>query len=392
MTQPKLRFAQFDGDWEIKEFDKITERVSKASVKSDLPRIEYEDVISGSGVLNKDVYQKNNVKKGTQFEAGDILFGKLRPYLQNWLFPSFQGVAVGDWWVLRPKGVQGCYLYYLIQGDAFQTVANLSAGSKMPRSDWKIVSKTKFYTPPTEQEQTTIGNFFRQIDELITLRQRELEHTKELKKGLLQKMFPKNGETVPQIRFPQFTDAWERCRLGELFIQTSNYVNPKLDDIELWSLTVEQGLTPKTERYTRDFLVKKENSFKAVYPNEFVYNPMNITLGAVGYNHLGKSVAISGYYITMKTTDKADDFYMATWLKSPQAINLYKNHATGSLIEKQRVQFNTFSKINCTLPTEQEQTTIGNFFRQIDELITLRQRELEHTRQLKRALLQQMFV
>lgn len=96
MTQPKLRFAQFDGDWEIKEFDKITERVSKASVKSDLPRIEYEDVISGSGVLNKDVYQKNNIKKGTNLKLVIYYLANFAPICKIGFFQVFKALL----WVI----------------------------------------------------------------------------------------------------------------------------------------------------------------------------------------------------------------------------------------------------------------------------------------------------
>ena len=93
---------------------------------------------------------------------------------------------------------------------------------------------------------------------------------------------------VPEIRFKGYTDAWEQRKLGEVFRQTAAFLNPKEDDIELWSLTVESGLTPKTERYNREFLVKKVDAFKAVSPNEFIYNPMNMTLGAVDLNLLDK--------------------------------------------------------------------------------------------------------
>src|SRR5690606_2059044 len=121
-----------------------------------------------------------------------------------------------------------------------------------------------------------------------------------MKKSMLEKMFPKDGANVPEIRFAGFNDAWERRGLGEVFEQTSDYVNPKVENLELWSLTVENGLTPKTERYNREFLVRKEDQFKSVSDNEFIYNPMNMTLGAVDLNLTGKKVAVSGYYITMK--------------------------------------------------------------------------------------------
>lgn len=195
----------------------------------------------------------------------------------------------------------------------------------------------------------------------------------------------------PKIRFRGYTDDWEQRKLGEVFEQTSNLVNPKEDEIELWSLTVEDGLTKKSDRYNREFLVKKDDNFKEVRPGDIVYNPMNMTLGAVGYNDMEKSVAVSGYYTTMVTKENYDTYYINTWLKSPQAIQLYRTYATGSLIEKQRVQFPTLSIIPVAFPKYEEQTKIGSYFHSLDHLITLHQRKCEETKKLKKYMLQKMF-
>ena len=195
----------------------------------------------------------------------------------------------------------------------------------------------------------------------------------------------------PKIRFKGFTKDWEQRKLGDVFEQTSNLVNPKEDEIELWSLTVEDGLTQKSDRYNREFLVKKDDNFKEVRPGDIVYNPMNMTLGAVGYNGMAKSVAVSGYYTTMVAKENYDTYYINTWLKSPQAIRLYRTYATGSLIEKQRVQFPTLSIIPVTFPKYEEQTKIGSYFHSLDHLITLHQRKCEQTKKLKKYMLQKMF-
>lgn len=179
--------------------------------------------------------------------------------------------------------------------------------------------------------------------------------------------------------------------MGDIFEQTSNLVNPKVDDIELWSLTVEDGLIKKSDRYNREFLVKKDDNFKEVRPGDIVYNPMNMTLGAVGYNGMEKSVAVSGYYTTMVTKDNYDSYYINTWLKSPQAILLYRTYATGSLIEKQRVQFPTLSIIPVAFPKYEEQVKIGNCFKSIDHLITLHQRKCDELKEFKKYMLQNMF-
>lgn len=195
----------------------------------------------------------------------------------------------------------------------------------------------------------------------------------------------------PNIRFVGFTDDWEQRKLGDVFAQKVNYVDPIKEMIELWSLTVEKGLTPKTERYNREALVKKNDKFKVVHPGDIVYNPMNMTIGAVGFNNSSKSVAVSGYYVTMNMKTGFDNKFFNTWLPSPNALNLYKNYATGSLIEKQRVQFPTLSGIKLDIPKLDEQIKIGSFFAKIDNLITLHQRKLELLKVTKKSMLQKMF-
>ena len=103
--------------------------------------------------------------------------------------PDFQGVAVGDFWVLRPSEVDSRYLYYLLQTFAFQTVANQSTGTKMPRSDWNLVSKTAFYFPKSINEQSMIGITLQSLDQRITLHQRKHKKLLNIKKALLEKMF-----------------------------------------------------------------------------------------------------------------------------------------------------------------------------------------------------------
>lgn len=184
---PEIRFEGFSGEWESKTFSLLVNRTSKQSNSAILPKLEFEDIISGEGKLNKDISNKFDNRKGILFEPGYILFGKLRPYLKNWLLPDFKGIALGDFWVFTTD-YSAEFIYSLIQTSKFQTVANLSSGTKMPRSDWKTVSSTKFLIP-SMQEQVKIGEFFRQLDEVIELKEQELQALKQTKKGFLQKMF-----------------------------------------------------------------------------------------------------------------------------------------------------------------------------------------------------------
>lgn len=187
---PEMRFAGFSGDWEEKEFIELVSRESKTKISDENnPCVEYEDVTPEIGILNNDVYKKKVRKTGISFDNKNILYGKLRPYLHNWLKPNFEGVAVGDWWVLEPNNVDRDFLYRLIQTKEFDDIANQSSGSKMPRADWNLISHSTFSVPMNIEEQQKIGQFFSNYDSLISAQQKEIDKLKEIKKSLLQKMF-----------------------------------------------------------------------------------------------------------------------------------------------------------------------------------------------------------
>ena len=186
---PELRFAGFADDWEQRKLSDIVSRLSKSSKNSELPRVEFEDIVSGEGRLNKDVSHKFDDRKGILFSSQNILYGKLRPYLKNWLLADFKGIALGDFWVFKSINSDPKFVYSLIQSNHYQKVANDTSGTKMPRSDWKKVSSTEFQIPSSLEEQKKIGSFFKKLDDTIALHQRKLDLLKEQKKGFLQKMF-----------------------------------------------------------------------------------------------------------------------------------------------------------------------------------------------------------
>lgn len=188
-TFPEIRFEGFTDPWEQRKFSELIERRNDYSDDPILPRVEYEDIVPSQGTLNKDVINKRDKRSGIVFESGDVLYGKLRPYLQNWLNPQFRGIALGDFWVLNPIRIDSGFLFYLIRTPTFERIANESVGTKMPRADWQNVSNAEFVISSSENEQHQIGTFFQKLDQLITLHQRKLELLKNVKKSLLDKMF-----------------------------------------------------------------------------------------------------------------------------------------------------------------------------------------------------------
>ena len=368
---PKLRFKGYEDSWEQRKFSEIALRESTVQESSrDFPSVEYEDVIAEAGRLNKDVNQKEVAKKGIVFDGSQVLYGKLRPYLHNWLSPDFSGVAVGDWWVLKPVKVDKSFLYRLIQTQQFDDIANQSTGSKMPRADWNVVSHLEFAVPVSGDEQSKIGGYFSSLDTLITLHQRKYDALKSMKKTLLSKMFPKNGEDVPEIRFKGFTDAWEQRKLGTIItVHPSKDLIVEAVEDEGRSIVVQQGDSPILG-------YSNAEGFEG-YINVTIFGDHTVSLYKP---QLPFVVATDGVKILSSSILQHQYFYtvLEKYKPIPQG---YKRHFS---ILKEQIANITVNK--------DEQKKIGEFFETIGDLITLHQRKLDELKNMKKTLLQQMFV
>ena len=201
----------------------------------------------------------------------------------------------------------------------------------------------------------------------------------------------KEKRRVPKLRFPGFTEDWEQRKLGDFTNQINTFVNPEDAKLPLWSLTAEAGLIEKSDRYERDFLVKKKDQFKRIGTNTLVYNPMNITIGSIDIYTGLYPIAVSGYYVSIVYDKNIDTDFLKEALLLPSSLKMYKNYATGSLIERQRVQYPTFSKLQLLFPNLDEQKAIGQLFKSLNLNITLHQRKLEHLNLKKKAFLQKLF-
>lgn len=389
---PKLRFLGFTDEWEQRKFDDIVIRKSvMAKSSSKNPSVEYEDIVSGQGILNKDIREKESIKIGISFLPGDVLFGKLRPYLKNWFLPDFIGVAVGDFWVLQPQEVDVNFIYSLIQSDTFQDVANISTGTKMPRSDWSIVSSSEFCVPQNVKEQKRIGGFFRNLDHLITLHQRKCNSLKELRDGIIQRIFSS------ELRFKRSDgrefENWVTKELSEIF--TERKVSQTItEDAPLLSFTIEQGVINPQDKKTnkRDFLIKDKDTkkFALTEVDDIIYNPANLKYGAIHRNKLMRGVVSPIYAIFY--TDQNPSF-MEYVVKNPTFINNSMKYLEGTVIKLMTLKTRDFLKLKVEIPTSlEEQKIIADFLMKFDETIDAEQKRIEKWKELKKGLLQQMFV
>ena len=395
---PKLRFPGFTDDWEQRKFSEIAQRQSETMVSDDdNPCVEYEDVISEQGILNKDIYAKGVNKNGIRFTSDDVLYGKLRPYLHNWLNPDFTGVAVGDWWVLRPQNADKNFLYRLIQTAQYDDAANQSSGTKMPRADWKLISNMEFQIPSSIDEQAKIAGVFENLDNLITLHQRKLDEIKEYKKGMLQKMFPKDGEKEPELRFPGFTDDWEQRKLGDIGTTYTGLSGKSSADFghgDARFVTYMNVYSNSIADPTMVQPVEIDSKQKEVQAGDVFFTTSSETPEEVGMSsvllekqgHLYLNSFCFGY----RPTIKFDLNYLAYMLRSEAVRKDIILLAQG--ISRYNISKNKMMEIEVPIPSMPEQEKIGTCFRNLDNLITLHQHKLNEMQNYKKGLLQQMFI
>ena len=163
------------------------------------------------------------------------------------------------------------------------------------------------------------------------------------------------------MRFYEYNEPWKMIVLDSIINEvketTSNF-----NKYPLCSFTIESGVIPKTDRYERGFLVKKDGDlFKIVHPNNFVMNPMNLRFGAINYSKLGTDVSVSGYYDIFNIDEGLFNSFWSSYLRTPKTLNRYNSIATGSLVEKKRVHFSQLKELKFYIPCNEEKTKINDF-------------------------------
>ena len=388
-SYPEIRFKGFTDPWEQRKFEEIAVRSSVICSDDTLPRVEYEDIVSGTGRLNKDIYAKQSSKSGIAFHQGDVLYGKLRPYLQNWLLPTFDGLAVGDFWVLQPQNADSSFLYRLIQSRQFDEVANQSTGTKMPRADWKLVSKTVFSIPSNISEQAAIGTYFTALDSLITLHQRQ---------PFLRS--PPDISLIVQLTPPFYTFSWEQRKLASLCekFTDGDWIESK-DQSDFGVRLVQTGNVGVAEYLDKTNNKKwiSEDTFdrlhcEEVLPGDILISRLPEPAGrACIVPLLGTKMITAVDCTIVRTAPDMSNKFLVQYLSSQAYFDDVNTCLAGGT--RQRISRGNLANFNVPIPVKKsEQDAIGMFFGYLDNLITLHQRELEKLQNIKKSMLEKMFV
>ena len=393
-NKPAIRFKGFTDAWEQRKLGEVFEEYSEKN-HEELPPLT---IIQGGGTIRRDEserslqYDKSSLSNYKMVNKDDFIV-HLRSFEGGLEKANSQGIISPAYHTFHGENVDSRFYYAyfrsknFINKDLKPHVYGIRDGRSIDIEGMKTIK-----IPCTSYaEQKSIGDFLTTLDHLITLHQRKYDKLQVLKKAMLEKMFPKNGSSVPEIRFKGFTDAWEQRKFSDITFPAGEKNKENLP-LESYSITNESGFVPQDEKFENGGTMREADKrmYYIVSPNSFAYNPARINVGSIGYQDTGKSVIVSSLYEVFKTSDDVDDRLLWHWFKSPDFQKLIMQLQEGGV----RLYF-YYDKLcmgQVPLPSLEEQRKIGKLFDTLDHLITLHQRELEKLQNIKKSMLEKMFV
>ena len=390
---PEIRFEGFEGSWEQKKLGEILTEFSNKSVIEN----QYPVLSSTNKCMElRDGRVSSSSNEGYKIiENGDLVLSPQNLWLGNININNIgKGLVSPSYKTFKVTGVNELFLNPQLRTskmlNAYKDSSTQGASVVRRNLDTDLFNEITIKVPSLS-EQTKIGEYFAQLDNAITLNQRKAEQYKTLKKYMLQKMFPKNGEKVPEIRFEGFTDAWEQRKVSEL-LEERNEQAPMSDEYPLMAFIANEGVAPKGERYDRSSLVNdtKNKLYKKTEFGDFIYSSNNLETGSIGLNKYGNA-SISPVYSIFKPTGIADSDFIGRRFVRRDFIDEMVRWRQGVVYGQWKIHESDFMKIEVAVPSIEEQRKIGKYLDQLDNAITLHQRKSDEFRILKKYMLQKMF-
>ena len=394
-NKPNIRFKGFTDDWEQRKLGEVFKEYSEKN-HTELPALT---IIQGGGTVLRDKsdralqYDKSNLSTYKMVKKDDFIV-HLRSFEGGLEKANSSGIISPAYHTFHGENTDCRFFYPFFRSRQFIDV--LLKPHVYGIRDGKSIDiegmKSILLPLPTYDEQRRIGNYIENLDHIITLHQRKCDETKKLKKFMLQKMFPKNGEKNPEIRFAGFTDDWEQRKLGDILERRIEQRRQSADYPRL-AFASGQGVIPLSERKTnnREQLTKDEFTKKYLVTemNDIVYNPANVKYGAIDRNKFGRGL-ISPIYVTFTTREDAG--FIERIVTSHEFQQKALRFEEGTVTKRQSVNPEDFVMLDILLASNKsEQKKVSVFFDTLDHLITLHQRKCDKLKLIKKFMLQNMF-
>lgn len=398
---PKLRFNGFNDEWTEFELGDLAE-ISKSKYNPSKDKLNYkcielEHIAQNDGRIlgYVDSKEQNSIKN--KFNKGEVLFGKLRPYLKKYWLSEFEGVCSSEIWVLNGKCVTNSFLYRIVQSDKFDIISNISSGSKMPRADWKFMS-TEVFNIPLIEEQEKIANFLTKVDKIIEKQDEKVNNLEQYKKGMMQKIFSQeirfkkdDGEEYPK---------WKEIKLdnlGETYTGLSGKTKENFGFGEGKYITYMNVFkNVKTDLNMIDLVEIKENEKQnTVLKGDILFTTSSETPEEVGMasvcNIEEENLYLNSFCFGFRLNNNSiNSEYLAYLLRSPKIrlkISILAQGSTRFNLSKAELM-----KMRITIPCLEEQNKIVDFLSKIYSIVEKEREKLEELRVWKKGLLQGMFI
>ena len=373
---PAIRFKGFSDAWEQRKLGEVAEFNPKSELPEEFEYVDLESVVGTEMIAHRTELKRTAPSRAQRLaKTGDVFYQTVRPYQRNnYLFDMADNnyVFSTGYAQMRPD-IDSNFLMSFLQTDEFvKVVLDNCTGTSYPAINSNDLSNLEIDVPKESIEQQKIGTYFKNIDHLITLHQRKYEKLTNVKKSMLEKMFPKNASNYPEIRFRGFTDAWEQRKLDEVSESYSGGT-PSVGVKEYYGGQIPFIRSAEiNSEITELFLTEeglKNSSARLVAVGDILYALYGATSGEVGRARL--KGAINQAILAIKPHTEHDSEYLAQWLRKSKhsIIETYlqggQGNLSGTIVKELSVDF----------PSLKEQQTIGDFFKQLDYLITLHQRE-----------------
>ena len=397
---PKLRFPGFTEDWEQRKADYIFKSVTEKGY----PELPVLSASQELGMVYRDQngidiqHDKKNESSYKRVSPGQFVI-HLRSFQGGFAYSEVEGITSPAYTVMSFKNSSeqyGLFWKYVFKSETFiKRLETITYGIRDGRSISFSDFKSLMLQYPSFSEQELIGDLIAVIERGITLHQRKLDNLKLKKKALLQKLFPKNGERYPELRFPGFTDAWEQCKLSDLTQLITKGTTPKVKNIQNGVNFIKvENISDDGVISINSYVSEEEHMnflSRSILSNNDILFSIAGTLGrtAIVKSHLLPANTNQALAI-IRLNKSVDVVYINTFLKS-NAIKTYirKNPTVGA---QPNLSLGQVSDLEINIPSYNEQKKISNLFSKFDLMITLHQRKLDHLQLQKKALLQQMFI
>ncbi|MBD5800428.1 restriction endonuclease subunit S [Bacillus pseudomycoides] len=403
---PDIRFAGFTGDWEHRKLGDVADIVGGGTPSTSSEEYWNGNIDWYSPVeIGEKTYVSSSQKKITELglkkssakilPVGTILFTSRAGIGSTAILAKEGATNQGFQSIVPHKEMLDSYFIYSRSHELKRYGELTGAGSTFVEVSGKQMAKMPILMP-TLEEQRIIGKLFENMDNLITLHQQELTTLKQTKKGFLQKMFPKEGESVPEVRFPGLTGDWEQRKLESIyekirnaFVGTATPYYVEDGHFYLESNNVKDGqINRNTEVFINDeFYEKQKNNW--LHTGDLVM----VQSGHVGHTAVIPeeldNTAAHALIMFSNYREKTDPYFLNYQFQTHKSKKKLNNITTGNTIK--HILASEMKKFLVDIPKYEEQKMIGKFFKQLDDAIALHQRELDALKETKKAFLQKMF-